>query len=382
MPRSSFQQGSIVRVERKSGAAWRFRWRSDGVHHSEWLGTVKQLPTLAAAEKAAQRFRKLANSNVECITISDLIQKFWKEAAPERETTAHSYRSIMKRIEEKWGRLRIDSFCGRVLEIEQWLKDLQVIGRHPGGPARPVSGLYRGQVRNLLHLLIQKAMLWGNAQIERNPIDLIRLKGAGVRAKELTILTPEQYAALLDDPQLPEVCKVIISVLAGLGLRISECLGLQWNDLNFEDKTIQIRRSMVHGQANDTKTSSSAAKLPLHDSLVETLKVWQLHQALRSKWVFCSDRTGLPLDRDYLRDAYLQPAGERIGVQGLGWHSFRHGFRAMLRTSGASLEDQKSLMRHSRIRTTIDTYGGQDNAERLRPANARVIEMLPRRDVA
>ena len=380
--RSSFQQGSIVRIKRKSGDAWRFRWREGSIHHSEWLGTVKEIPTRAMAEKRAQRYRKLANSNVECITIADLIAKFWKEAAPERETTAHSYRSIMKRIEGKWGSLRIDSFCGRVLEAEQWLKDLQVVGRHPGGPARPVSALYRGQVRNLLHLLMEKAMLWGNAQVERNPIDLIRLKGTGARAKELVILTPEQYSALLEDPELSEVVKVIIQVLAGLGLRISECLGLQWQDFDFEAKTIQIQRSMVHGKANDTKTSSSAAKLPLHDSLIETLKAWKAHETFKSKWVFCSERTGLPMDRDHLRSEYLQPAGARIGIDGLGWHSFRHSYRAMLRTSGIDMETQRGLMRHARIRTTIDTYGGGDSAERLRPANSKVVEMLPARRTA
>lgn len=379
--RSSFQQGSIVKVHRRSGDAWRFRWRENGIQHSEFLGTVKQLPTRSLAEKAAQRYRKLANSDVECITISGLIEKFWKEASPERETTAHSYRSIFKRIDEKWGSLRMDLFCGRILEVEAWLKDLQVVGRHGNGSG-PVSALYRGQVRNLLHLLMEKAMLWNHVQVERNPMDLIRLKGAGQRAKELVILSPEQYSALLDDPELPEVVKVLIQVLAGLGLRISEALGLQWTDFDFEAKTIQIQRSMVHGQENDTKTSSSTAKLPLHDALIETLKAWKAHESFKSKWVFCSERTGLPLDRDHLRSQYLQPAGARIDIDGLGWHGLRHFYRAMLRITGASLEDQKGLMRHSRIGTTIDTYGGQDNAERLRPFNQKVVEMLPVRKSA
>ena len=90
----------------------------------------------------------------------------------------------------------------------------------------------------------------------------------------------------------------------------------------------------------------------------------------------------MPYDRDHLRQQYLQPAGARIVVDGLGWHSLRHFYRAMLRVSGASMEDQKGLMRHSRIRTTIDTYGGQDSAERLRPFNEKVVEMLPRRAIA
>ena len=377
--RTSFQQGSIVRVERKCGAAWRFRWREGDVQRSEWIGTVKQFPLRAQAEKAAERFRKLANSGVECITMANLIEKFWRECPPEREATAASYRSIFKRIDAQWGSLRIDAFCREVLAVEAWLKDLPVIGRHPKrGPAVPVSALYRGQVRNLLHLLIEKAMLWGHAQVERNPMDLIRLKGVS-RAKEIVILSLDQYQALLDDPQLPETVKVMAQLAAGLGLRVSEVMGLRWEDLNFESKTIHIQRSVVHGKANDTKSKTSAATLPLHENLIEILRGWKAHEALKSRWVFCSERTGRPLDRDWLRSEYLQPAGERIGVPGLGFHSLRHLYRALLRKMDTPLEVQKNLLRHSKLATTIDVYGGRDDAERLRPENAKVVEMLARR---
>ena len=221
-------------------------------------------------------------------------------------------------------------------------------------------------------------MLWGHAQVERNPMDLVRLKGVS-RAKEIVILTLDQYQALLDDQQLPETVRVMCQLAAGLGLRVSEVLGLRWEDLNFETGTIHIQRSVVHGKANDTKSKTSAATLPLHENLIEILRGWKAHEALKSRWVFCSERTGRPLDRDWLRSEYLQPAGERIGVPGLGFHSLRHFYRALLRKMDTPLEVQKNLLRHSKLATTIDVYGGKDDAERLRPENAKVVEMLARR---
>ncbi len=378
--RASFQAGSIVRVSRKSGDCWRYRWRENGVQRSEWIGTVKRFPLQSQAEKAAERFRKMINSDAETITISDLIAKFLRECPPEREATAASYRSIFRRIEGKWGSLRIDCIGNKVLEIEAWLKDMTIIGRHPRkGYSSPVSSLYKSQVRNLFHLLVEKAMLWGNLQADRNPLDLVRLKGSSQRSKEIVILTVEQYSALLEDPKLPEAARVLIQLLAGLGLRISEGLGLKWTDCSFEERTISIQRSVVHGNASDTKTESSRQTLPLHANLIDVLRAWKAHETFKSQWVFCSERTGRPLDRDHLRETYLKPAGERIGVPGLGFHSFRHTYRAMQKNLGLSLEDQRNLMRHSRISTTIDTYGGNDNLERTRPANAKVIDMLTRR---
>ncbi len=43
-----------------------------------------------------------------------------------------------------------------------------------------------------------------------------------------------------------------------------------------------------------------------------------------------------------------------------------------------TLEEQRVLMRHEDIRTTL-TYGGKSKAETVRGANARVVEMLRKR---
>jgi integrase len=377
--RNSFQRGSLVRIHQKSGDVWKFRFREGGKQRSEFVGTLVKYPTKASAEKAAERFRKHLNSYIECITISDLIAKFWKECPPERDTTANGYRSIFKRLEHRWGSLRIDEFARNMQVVEQWLKTLHVVGRHPGQSKRLVSPLYRGQIRNLIHMLLEKAMLWGHLEAQRNPSELIRLKNTGARQKELIIVSLDQYQQLLDDQELPEVVKAMIQVAAGLGLRVSEILGLRWEDFDFENRTVMICRSVVNGESNETKTLTSRQLLPIHDNTVEILQNWRTAHSVIGGWVFGSERTGRPYDRDWLRAAHLQPAGDRIGLEGLGFHSFRHTYRAMQKNLGLSLETQKALMRHSKITTTIDTYGGEDNLALTRPANAKVVEMLPRR---
>jgi integrase len=380
MAKASFQNGSVIRVSRKGVDCWRLRYRLNGTQHSDFIGSIRQYPTKSSAEKAAEKMRSLLNNApTEIITMSDLIDRYEREAMSDRVGVAASDRSVFRRIRDRWGAMRLDQFSIDMTSVEVWLQELTAIGRHPKpGPKALISPLYRARVKNLMHSLIEHAMKWGGLPAQRNCIGLIRLKG-GARAKDIVILDVAQYAVLLDDPQLPEVVKVMIQVMAGLGLRVSECLGLQWSDTDFEAGTIQIQRSVVHGQANDTKTASSKTVLPLHSNLVEVLRAWKEREAFKSKWVFCSERTGRPLDRDWLRSEYLQPAGERIGVDGLGWHSLRHFYRALLRQSGTPLEAQKNLLRHSKLATTIDIYGGRENVEGLRPANAKVVEMLERR---
>jgi hypothetical protein len=59
----------------------------------------------------------------------------------------------------------------------------------------------------------------------------------------------------------------------------------------------------------------------------------------------------------------------------LGWLAFRHTYGAMVRKLEIPLEKQRTLMRHSDIRTTL-SYGGKTPAETGRPSNKKVVEML------
>lgn len=376
--RISYQNGSVIRVSQKSGDHWRLRYRQDGAQRSEYIGSVSLYPSKAAATKAAARMMKIINGPaLEVITISDLIEKFWREAAPKREATARSYRSIFRRVEEQFGSLRVDKFCEDMPAVEEWLKGLKVISRKTGHEtAKHVSSSYAGQVRNLLHLLIEKAMLWRHVSVDRNPVELIRLNATTKRQREATIITPGQYQALLADPLLPGYMKAMIQVTASLGLRISEVLALRWTDIDFDKATISINRSFAAGEANATKTATSRQVLPLHETVAKVLSDWKTAKPSVNGWVFGSERTGKPFDRDNARAEHLKPAGERIGVKNLGFHSLRHSYRAIQKQLGLSLETQRAMMRHAKIATTVDVYGGEDNLSITRPANAQVIEFL------
>jgi hypothetical protein len=43
-----------------------------------------------------------------------------------------------------------------------------------------------------------------------------------------------------------------------------------------------------------------------------------------------------------IQKLHLKPAGERIGIKGLGWYAFRHSYRGLLDESGANAGMQKA----------------------------------------
>ena len=368
---TSWQRGSLIKVKRKNGPdLWRLRWRENGVQRSQELGSVNRYPTRKAALAAASNLRNPINANKEVVTFNDLCDKYLIETESDRATTRTSRAPLIRRLREQFGKMRLDAMLTDVNKIESWIVSL----KREGG-TEDLAQSSKGQHCVMLHRLIECAMRWNAIAVQANPIALIHVKGSSKRKKEIVTLTPEQYVALIADPKLPGHVRMIVILAMSLGLRVSEILGLRWTDIDFDAKTVAIRRSVVNRNVEETKTAASAQVLPLHDDLARELKAWKDSREVIEGWVFGSPVTGVPYGRDSLRTEHLLPAGRRIGVFGLGLHSLRHTHRAMLRTLQVPLEVQKTLMRHASLATTL-RYGGNDVLDASRSANSQVVELL------
>lgn len=78
---------------------------------------------------------------------------------------------------------------------------------------------------------------------------------------------------------------------------------------------------------------------------------------------------------------HVKPAGQRIGLNQVGWHSFRHSYRGMLDDTGANTGTQQGLMRHANVSTTINIYG-RSSMKANQDADNKVVQMiLPRPNV-
>lgn len=139
------------------------------------------------------------------------------------------------------------------VDVEEWLRSL---------PLAPKSKV---NIRNLFHLIYVHARRW--ELTDSNPIDLVR-QSAGRKAIPRTLSTREIGVLL---PQLAEPYRTMVLVAACLGLRVSEIIGLHWGDFNWEDLTLLVKRSVVHGRVGDTKTEASRLPLPVDPRLARIL---------------------------------------------------------------------------------------------------------------
>jgi integrase len=362
-----YQHGSIRRVKRAKGFAWEFRYYvREGAKRSLKLQTFDS--SIYKTEKALRQhlegFLVKLNEKTEYarsadVTFNALLDRYIEEEMPARHSTKGSYTSIInKRLRPQWGLSVVSEI--RPADLHAWFQSLALA---------PVT---KGHLRSLMHKLFDLATLWEYLPLERrNPIEIVKIKNVTMRSKESVVLSPDQFRDVVK--RLPENVNMIAVTMGCLGLRVSEALGLKWSDIDWELQTVTIRRSAYRGAIDETKTTSSKAKLPLHPALAELLAVWKTKSD--SEWIFANPSTDMPYQSPSMQQRWIRPAGEAIGIQGLGFHSLRHSYRSWLDSAGIAPGVTKDLMRHSAISTTFNVYGRALSLEK-REANSKVVEML------
>ncbi len=404
MKRTSYQLGSVVLVTRKRGPdTWVFRYREDGEQKAEIIGTIREFRTKAAARKEADKRRSEINERIDSIMISGLCDRLkleWGKAGELRPNSIEVYKSFLKRVRLEWGEWRVDDFAKKFGAVEEWVNGLHTLGTPdrvipdrvakgklipgttiPGRPPRPASKKTKLHMKGFLHLMMENAMRWEMLTLQRNPITLLKVKGRKQSVRSANIITRDQWIALITQTDLASHVRTMIFIAMLLGLRASEILGLRWEDFNMDRRIMRIDRSQVGKHTGDTKTEGSKEELPIHPDLYAVLETWREEQTIDgvhtpvNGWLFGNLITGRPFWRGSLQKDHLIPAGKEVGIANLGWHDFRHTYRAMMDEEKLTLEEQRALMRHEDIRTTLG-YGGKSKAETVRGANAKVVEML------
>lgn len=147
------------------------------------------------------------------------------------------------------------------VQVQEWLKQMD---------AAPKT---KGHIKALMHRLYEKAMLWELVEWQRNPMQLVEIKGISKRRRKLIVLTVEQYYQILT--LIPEPYRRMVVVAQCTGLRAEEVLALEWEDIDFENLHMRVVRAVVHGRVKWVKTEYSEDELPLDPDFAAILLEWK-----------------------------------------------------------------------------------------------------------
>ena len=358
------------------------------------MGTVLTLPTEAITLKAARALRIDANSQTPLAesgpeTIAELVAHYrlkeLKEDSHSRKSfpTRAAYRSYLDNwVLPRWGELKLDQI--KPVTVEQWLDGIKR------------AKATRAKIRNLMSALFSHAMRY--EWTDKNPIKLVRQSAKRERIpdvlelRELQVLltkldTRERIPDVLELAELQLLLtkldtreRTLVLLAAATGLRVSELLGIQWADVDFENLELSVTRSIWHQKIGECKTEASAKPVPLDGYMAEDLLQWRKKSPypMQEDWVFASPtmKGEQPYWPDNLMKRYIKPVAKANGIhKNIGWHTFRHTFGTLLKANGEDVKTVQELLRHANSRITLDVYT-QAVGSNKRAAQSKVVRMM------
>ena len=184
------------------------------------------------------------------------------------------------------------------------------------------------------------------------------------KRRKIEPLTREEVAVLLvtAKERLPRYYPLFLCAVR-TGLRMGELLALQWSDIDWQGRFIEVRRNYTHWKVTTPKSGESR-RVDMSKELTQTFKDVLLERQIEAAatgvevplWVFPSETGGL-LHPHNIRDRVFYGLLTKAQLRKVRFHDLRHTFASLLLQNGESPVYVKEQMGHSSIQVTVDLYG-------------------------
>ncbi len=244
-------------------------------------------------------------------------------------------------------------------KLQAYVRELLVAGKSPATIDKSVA-------------LLSQILKFARSQkiIRTDPTENLNLPK--VTRKRGRALSPETVNRLakLCGPYEP-----MIRMFVSLGLRAEEMAALKVKHVDLEKKTLTVATTFKLGQGYTRTVGSTKGNqerpLPLN---AEQQKFFAAH--LKGKgpedFVWTGVRGG-PLNLNWFRRRYLQPALEQLGETDISLHTLRHTFGSTLFSRRVSPAVASKLMGHTKVETTLKSYAHVINGDDVEAMNEFLV---------
>ena len=367
---------------RKRGKTWSFIFEAGIVNGKRKVVEKGGFPTKDAAYKAGiEKYTDFIHGNIgitsEAITLKDFMTQWLDEvvALNVKPTTLQRYqRDSQHHIFPTLGDKKVQELTTAI--IDSWLRALQ-----KKGLAYKTISLTLSLLRYALNYAVHPAQL-----INSNPAVYVKVpKNAPKNIVKRTIITPEQFRALLEKYPFGTMIYIPLLLLYHTGMRLGEVLGLSWSDIDFEAKKITLSRQIIYLKKQgyfltSLKTKSSTRYIIIDDFLLSELQRWQIQQVENEKifgdtyvYIYCENdghitrqSKGLPTPEGEKIDLICRQKNGKLILreyltkllkqEGINALSFRHTHATTLIEDGVVPENVSKRLGHKNSDSTFKVY--------------------------
>lgn len=273
-----------------------------------------------------------------------------------RESTLDSYRAMVKnQVKPFIGDKQISSLT--TADMQKFYNKIKKEGRvrkHPIHGKTLADSMVRG-VHMMLHEALDTAVK--ERLIAKNPTNGTTVPKCNYPEKQ--ILGDSQLDTFLEAIKGEEYWDAFFYVEVMTGLRRGEICGLKWQDINFEENKLRVKRSVSVKKGGgvsigETKTETGVRCIQMPPSVAELLK--SKRQTAITEWVF--PHFLHPEQPIHPAAAYrkLKVILKHAELPMLRFHDLRHTFATHAMKGGVDAKTLSGILGHTNASFTLDTY--------------------------
>lgn len=264
-------------------------------------------------------------------------------------TTIYGYqRNYDKYIKSKFGNLKLDKVTSN--QITFWQNNLQ--------EQEKLSKSSIMRIRTMFHTMFEDAI--ENEIIEVNPVKkakrLKETENSKVKRVKLKPFTLKEIQKILITAKDQE--KNLLATFFYTSVRAGELIGLKWDSIDFENKTITIQRQVVNGVEKDIlKTAKSRRILPIIDVLMPYLKKQYQITGNKNSFVFLTQKTNKHYhSAGKIREQIWIKVLNEAKIDYRNLHQTRGTFISTLISNGEDINYVSKIAGHENVKVTLERY--------------------------
>ena len=262
----------------------------------------------------------------------------------------------------KFGKMKLREI--KTYHIQEFIQYLTTEKKHRNGEAGGISPStvrrYATVLRSILSLAYQLEYTDNDAGASK------RIIFPKVETCEVEVYTEEEVRVIFSALDAEPInIRALVELAIFTGMRRGEIVGLKWADIDFENQSLSIKRSIYKpkdGKAleKEPKSKSSIRTISLPDHLIKTLHEYKLHQDrhisfMGEAWnkldyVF-TEEDGLVMNPQTPTRQFSNFL-KRHNIRHLKFHGLRHTSATMLLANGCDIKTVSSRLGHADLETT------------------------------
>lgn len=281
------------------------------------------------------------------ITIGELLREFLTEAKSTKEvSTYRGYRKVCEgHLLPKFDKMEIQDL--QPIILRKWIRGLNCTTKTVANILTP------------LRAVIEQSLV--DQYIKENPLNSIIVDKLLNKETKKSDYKPDPFSvdeinAILNTSE--GQVRLLFQFAFFTGLRVSELIGLRWEDVDWRNQSIHIEETIVAKEAKGPKTEAGVRDVLLLPPAMDALEQQKQYTFTRNGRVFHNPQTNKPWETSQqIRRTQWMHILKRAGIRYRNTYQTRHTYASMMLSQGENIMWVSKQLGHVDVEMVIKTYG-------------------------